>query len=407
MQNSHRKLIISIIILFTVTQYAILAIFGYTPYPDSNGYMILAQEAVSYGQPYPATQQLENMNFLWNIGAINITALSLYLFHSVMPVLFTYTIMKGITAGLIYLISLKLFNKKTALIALFIYIMYPANYGESTSLLSETPFIFFGLTGVYAAIRNKYIYSGIFIAIANWFRPMGIIFIAALIINCLVIKKYKKAVHLVAGYMFFIFIIGSLSYLRTGNFIYQSKTGWMALLQYSVDHTADKEDNKLMIVETTNPIEKDKLWQKRCINWIAGHPLQYIKMMPKKLFNTYISDNVNMCTFISDKQKRKYMYQPVSMYSLRSDFPHYSSVQWLTVFNLLYYYILMMMFIISLWSIKLKIIVIPVSVIGVCTMVLLFFGHGEARFHIPLMPFVIMTVAFWITQKIKYTPIIN
>ncbi|MGM9699821.1 MAG: ArnT family glycosyltransferase [Prevotella sp.] len=401
MQNSHRQLIIGTIFLFTVVQYIILVFFGYTPYPDSNGYWILAQEAVNQCQPYPTINQIDNLAFVWNVGAINITALSLYLFHSITPVLYFYTIIKGLTAALVYLIALRLFNNKAAYLALLIYILYPANYGESTSLLSETPFIFFALAGVYATLQNNSVCGGLFIAIANWFRPMGIVFIATLAISCFINRQYKRIIHLIIGYILMIGVIGSLSYIRTGYFIYQAKTGWMALLQYSVDHTADTEDDKLMLTNTTNPIEKDKIWQKNCINWIAEHPLDYLTMMPEKFINTYISDNVNMCTFIPDKKEREYMYQPVSMKSLLSDFPHFTAVQWLTVYNLLYYYALIIMFIISLCYVNLKKIIIPIGIIGICTLVLLMFGHGEARFHIPLMPFIIMTAAYWITSKIR------
>lgn len=73
MQDSHRQLILILIAVFTILQLVILVVFGYTPYPDSDGYLYLAQEAFHYGEPYPVTSFLNDYPFLWNIGSINIT----------------------------------------------------------------------------------------------------------------------------------------------------------------------------------------------------------------------------------------------------------------------------------------------------------------------------------------------
>ena len=76
-----------IIGIYTIIQLIILLGFGYTPYPDSQGYITCAQNALAYNQFYPAKETLYTLPFLWNIGAINTVAFSLKLFHSVTPVL--------------------------------------------------------------------------------------------------------------------------------------------------------------------------------------------------------------------------------------------------------------------------------------------------------------------------------
>ena len=43
-----------------------------------------------------------------------------------------------------------------------------------------------------------------------------------------------------------------------------------------------------------------------------------------------------------------------------------------------------------IWKKKDAICVLPLSVVVIGTLVLMFFGHGEARFHAPFMPFIIM-----------------
>ena len=238
MQNSHRQLIIVLIAVFTILQLVILVVFGYTPYPDSDGYLYLAKESLHYGEPYPVTSLLNDYPFLWNIGSINITVASLALFHSIAPLLVVYALMKGITAWLLYELTRKICGPQTALITLIIYLIYPANYGECTSLLSELPFMFFIMLGIYLSIvKDKTLLGGILLAVANWFRPMSIVFLLAMIIFFL--YQWRKSVKLLIGYIAMITIIGCATMYRTGLFLYQAKTGWMALMDYSSDHAPE------------------------------------------------------------------------------------------------------------------------------------------------------------------------
>ncbi len=390
MQNSYRKIILA----FTLLQLVVLLVFGYTPYPDSNGYITLAKDCILYGEPYPISHQLNHLPFIWNIGAINLVALSLKLFNCVTPLLVLYCLLKGATAWLVYQLTKKLWNRKAALITLILYVVYPANYGESTSLLSEIPSFFFSLSGIWLTVcHKKPIAGGAAIALGNWFRPMGIVFLLALFLY-----NRKSILKNITGYVAVILIIGSTCFMRTGHFIYQAKTGWMALLQYSVDNTESTDDDTLPIIQNGNAIEKDKIWRKRFLSWLKDHPSEYVAQMPHKLINTYASDNVNLCAFLSHKSQRKYLYEELSMKTLYRQFPKYTPVQILTLINLIYYYILLLSFIMaSVFLIREKAwqqATIPFTVIVIMTAMIILVGHGEARFHNILMPFFIMVIAF-------------
>ena len=393
MQNSHRQIILA----FTLLQLLVLLVFGYTPYPDSNGYITLARDCILHGEPYPISHQLNDLPFIWNIGAINLVALSLKLFNSITPLLVFYCLLKGATAWLVYQLTKKLWNRKAALITLILYVVYPANYGESTSLLSEIPSFFFSLSGIWLTVcHKKPIAGGAAIALANWFRPMGIVFLLALFLY-----NRKSILRNIAGYAAVILIIGGTCYMRTGHFIYQAKTGWMALLQYSVDHTESTDDDTLPIIQHANAIEKDKIWRKRFLEWLKDHPSEYVAQMPRKLINTYASDNVNLCAFLSHKPQRNYLYEELSMKTLYRQFPKYTPVQILTLLNLIYYYILLLSFVMaSVFLIREKAwqrAIIPFALILIITAMIIVVGHGEARFHNVLMPFFIMVTAFAVT----------
>ena len=397
MQDSHRQLILILIAVFTILQLVILVVFGYTPYPDSDGYLYLAQESLHKGEPYPVTSLLNDYPFLWNIGSINITVASLALFHSITPLLVVYALMKGITAWLLYELARKICGSQTAFITLIIYLIYPANYGECTSLLSELPFMFFIMLGIYLSIvKDKTLLGGMLLAVANWFRPMGIVFLLTMIIFFL--YQWRKSLKLFIGYMAMITIIGCATMYRTGLFIYQAKTGWMALMDYSSDYAS--ESMKVRKYADWNVSQKDSAWQSLFFDWLKDHPTEYIKQMPPKLVNTYISDNVNMCTFIPGKADKEYMYEEVSMQTLIDSFPRLSAVQWLTVINLMVYFCIIACALCSLYWFNRKEYLLPIAIIVLGTLLLLFVGHGEARFHIPFMPFFMILSAIFINKRV-------
>src|SRR5574344_313640 len=114
--------------IFTILQLAILCIFGYTPYPDSIGYSILAKECVETGYVYPIP--FHDYSFIWNIGAINAVVCSLKFFGSTVPLMCLYALFKGLTALLFYLFAKRLAGPQVAITALLVYVLYPANYGE-------------------------------------------------------------------------------------------------------------------------------------------------------------------------------------------------------------------------------------------------------------------------------------
>ena len=386
-----------LIALFAIAQIAILIVFGYTPYPDSNGYIALANECLQMNDAYPAAQLIYKYPFLWNMGPINAAECSLALTGSITPLLIFYTFLKAITTVLFYSLAKKLCGQQVALIALIVYLIYPANYGESTSALSELPFMFFVISGIHLAIVKKQIaYGGALLAIANYFRPMAIVFIVAMIVYFL--SEWRKSARFVVGFLAMIVVIGVSHKIQSGLFLYQAKTGWMSLMDYS----SGSDSRSMAIRERSdlNVAQKDSAWRALTIEWIIQHPGEYMAQMPKKIVDTYASDNVNMCTFLTDKNEREYMYEPLSMRSLISQFPRLSAIQWLTIVNLLLYYA---MLILALFSIKYyhhSTHSLSIAIIIAGTLMLMLVGHGEARFHIPFMPFVIMLAAITLNRFI-------
>lgn len=385
-----------LIAAFAIAQIAILALFGYTPYPDSDGYIAYAAESLALRDAYPAKALLTQYPFLWNLGPINAAECSLALTGSITPLLLFYTLLKAITTVLFYSLTKKLCGQRVAFKALCIYLLYPANYGEGTSALSELPFMFFVIAGIHLAIVKKQIaYGGALLAVANYFRPMALVFLVAM--AAYYFSEWRKSLRFAAGFVAMIAVIGMCHKAQSGLFLYQAKTGWMSLMDYSSGN-----DARSMAVRERNNwdvAQKDSAWRAMTIDWIAEHPGDYVAQMPKKLVGTFASDNVNLCTFLPDKHERTYMYEPLSLRTLAREFPRLSAVQWLAVVNLLIYYAILLAALISLFFYRHTTHTLPVAVVVAGTLVLLLIGHGEARFHIPFMPFIIMLAAMTIAKS--------
>ncbi len=401
---------------FTIAQLLCLVVWGYTPYPDSDGYLSLARESIAQGGLYPTAVQMKEIPFIWNLGSINTLVLSRMLFGTFIPVHILFILMKGLSAWLVYHIAIHLTNSKAALLSFILYLIYPASYGEANSYLSEVPFTFFSLLTVYLFLKERYSGSGLSLGIANWYRPLGIILLIILLLSLLYKKRQalRPLCSILGVYIIVNLSIAAFNYQQTGYFFANAQTGWMALLQYSWDNDTDKqadytlfEHNDPMYIpdnEHTDPISRNAQWRTNFFKWISRNKMEYVKQMPKKLVKTYVSDNTTFCTFLpqSYKQHAEYLYAPVSMPVLIKSFPRYSALQWLVVYNLLYYYLLLVLAAVGT-CILLKAkdthtTLITAGTILLYSLFLIILGHGETRFHIPLMPYVIILASIALMQ---------
>lgn len=406
MKKRHIPLLV--IAVFTLLQLVVLAVFGYTPYPDSNGYWNIARECMEQGAPYPTANHLKELPFIWNIGAINAVYASLWLFGSTYPLLVLYSLLKGATAWLVYKVAERMFNTQTAYIALGVYVLYLANYGESTSFNSDLPFTFFSMLAVWLMLcRKRFVAGGIVLALANWVRPVAMVFLVSMIVYALLQRKrdWPGVGKMVAGFALMVCLIGSGCYLRTGHFLYQATTGWEILMQYHWEQDTDKQADRRLFAcgdptavpdSTFDYRQRDSLSRVNFFKWLSHNKGEYARQIPYKIVKTYVSDNPNMCAFMDKEQKAaSYMYSPISMEVLKKDFPHYSGVQWLTVCNLLFYYVLMLLALSGAWkaaSNRTLWLLVLIPLLGALFIALV--GHGEARYHQPFMPFLIMLAAW-------------
>ena len=410
MQNSYCK--ISIAFFFFLL--AILLFVGYTPTNDGDGYIDYALMSLKDGQPYPSHSTILGQPFIWNIGQINLIALSLWLTRSIVPVLVLMCALKAVSAFVIARITELLFNHRTGLIAILLYIAYPNNWGQSTMLLSEIPSVALALTALYLTLKynraKAWIAAGLLFAVATWIRPISPIYIGSAFLYHLLFNRrliLKRYACIVGSYAVLLIVFGTSCYLRTGYFLTQPTTVWFNF----VANTYEKSTK----VDYTQPVypkgtarciaNREKLtalqcrdiWRQRSLQWLGNHKIAYLKKVSGRLFWMYYEDIDNIAAFLKDKQHSENNYVTLPATSIAHQINSLSPIQYFALINEIFYLIIVLMAVTATAQLLRKrddySLFLPLFIIVAGSLALVLVSHGETRFKAPFIPFLFMLAA--------------
>ena len=414
-----RRWLCLLAIIYLIMLLTVLAVFGYTPSPDSDGYIYIAQQALAEGQPYPCTATIEGFPFLWNIGSVNLIEASLWLTGSLTPLLIIFCFMKAATALLTADIALRFGGARIALATMLIYMLYPNNWGQSTTLLSELPMVFFSVMAVWLATNKtvtawRITTAGVMLCVANWFRPIAILFVIILAAYYILFFRrdaLRRILFLAAGYAVTICIIGTESWSRTGYFIYQCDFFWYNVVD-DVDEgaTPDAHFGEPLLkkgtpryienMESKNCFECSDIWRERCMAWLLTHKWEYMKKMPWRLYYMLCNDNDNATAFIPKQLKQ----QPeddsnfcVPYRSAVRQWTHLSLAQRIALLSTLAYYLLVALAIagttILIRQRRWQMLFITAFTAVFITIATVAAVQGETRFKAPFMPYLTILAA--------------
>lgn len=418
MKRTH-KILYTISAAYLLWLLLVLALFGYTPTNDGDGYIEFAQVCIRHGQSYPCLPLIQGQPFVWNIGSVNLTALSLLWFRSLYPLLVLLCFMKAITALLVGKIALKLFTGRVAVIACVLYVLYPNNWGQSTTILSEIPMVSLALAAFYMAVsREKPAWlfaSGMVFGLANWFRPVAMVYMGTLLLYYLFfIRKdwMRKSLSLCCGYAAFIIIVGLQSYLRTGYFLYQAESLWFNMAeatyepsvapQYNTDPYPKGTIRYIEDRERKTAIECNRIWRERSMEWLKAHPTEYLAKVPGRLVYMYYNDMDNIIAFSNHKGEAGANFITLPYKTLLKQFDQLSAIQYLALANLVYY--LAVLFCAAggcLLVIKRKEYAqtfTPMMIVIGGSLALVLAVHGETRFKAPFMPFIFILASVYVAS---------
>lgn len=430
MQNSYHQVKNHTLYLLTAIYFlwllAVLLIFGFTPTNDGVGYIELAEHCLTQGQPYPTTTVYQTEPFIWNIGIINLVELSLWLTNTIWPVLLLLCLLKSFICLLTGLIAKQLFNHRIAIIVILLFMLYPNNWGQSTMISSEIPSTCLALATVWIAVSQRNLFfGGILLALANWFRPTATIFLICIILYFIFIcRQYRlqNIIKIIAGYVVFILIIGTSCLIRTGYFVYQSRSYWFSMVDECYDgaEVAPHWGQPIWPKGTPRYIENhekmncfdfERIWRQRSLCWLKDHPLEYLSKIPGRLYYMYQSDYDNMTVFLKDKSQPENNFITIPFKHLLSKASTLNVAQWLSLLCLLLYVCLLLMaFTATLQLItqaRYDALFLPLLIAVGGSLLLVLIMHGETRFKDPLMPFIFMLAAVGVEKMLYKLRLLN
>lgn len=395
---------------------AILLVFGYTPTNDGDGYIELALICLEEGQPYPCTRIIETSSFIWNIGAINLVDASLWLFGSVKPLLVLMCLLKALTALLTQKIARKLFSARVSIAAMLIFVAYPNNWGDATTILSEIPAVFLALSATYLLLSEGrfqlFLTAGILLCLSNWFRSVAPIFIVSFAVYFIIFRREqlkKRLLPMLLGYALCATALGTETYLRTGHFVYKGDTLWFNVCSdaydgasvaphYGEDPYEKGKPRYIENMERYDCFERSDIWRDRCLAWIMENKAEWLKKVPLRMVYMYFNDIDNMAFCLPNKSDAERNYITLPYRNIGRELPNLTAAQYAALLCTAAYYFIMLL---SLGGFALLInrrewgkAALPALIIVIGTLSITLVIHGETRFKAPLMPFFIMVSAY-------------
>ena len=293
------KITIGIVVLWITTQIILIIHFWGAPqFTDMGGYIAMAQHCFNKNEWYPMLHDVYS-DFIWAPGYINYLILQLYIFgttnmNSVLNLLLNIVMLFEV-----YYLAVKFFSKRTALIAVIIFCSLLSNLFIVLGANTENPFMFLCLTALCLVFSEKWkciILASSLFAIANWIRPVVLIFLFIVIIYFIFVKtKFYNYVILIVPYIFILFVIGTMTEKKIGYFVYQSTTSGNNLEQVANDDAAGTSmRSKDYFIENQESLtfkEKDSIWKERALKWIKEHPGKFASLYFLRIPGLYFHDN--------------------------------------------------------------------------------------------------------------------
>jgi 4-amino-4-deoxy-L-arabinose transferase-like glycosyltransferase len=397
-----QKAALAVAVLWVVVQIVLIACFwGYPQKTDMAYYISTAQRCFANRQWYPMAEDVYSQ-YIWAPGFINYLVLQLHIFGTVN---FNAVLNLFLNIGIlleVYYLGQKFFSKRTGLISVIIFVFLYSNLLIVLGANTENPFLFLCLSALCLVFSGKFKYiilAAVLFALANWIRPLVIIFLFASVVYFVITKtKFYNYIALIIPCILVIFIIGTLTEKKIGYFVYQSTHSGLSLLMTS--HNKAKgiyyefSVHDVDFIENGNSItfvEKDSIYRARALTWIKENPAKYAALFLLKIPALYIHDSWVHTSHWADNSSVDFLNETSK--SSKNAFIKKLTKQ---VFQSIPYYITFLFFLYALWINRKKIFNVK-SVFLVILISGTFINcifPVTPRYHYPFM-FIIIIYAAW------------
>lgn len=308
-QRYSRLIALSAFVLMIIIQ-LILAIryAGTQQLSDYQTYMALARDCHDNGAWYPMAQNLYDP-YIFAPGLVNYLILQLNIFGSFQVNPFINILLNIIVIRLVFSFARRFFSAHAAWWSVTLYCLMYSTWWSIVPAGTELPFLTLSLCGLWLVLRHNpwmALAAGICFALANWIRPLVMIYIfVGIVLVCITYRKSLRHIvvsiaGIVVGFIITVFAIGTFSRQACGEFITKSSTGGINLIYTANDKAyggvasslLNDSTNTCFIdkAETLTYAQKDSIWKSRAIEWISDHPLQYAKLYVMKWPGIFVED---------------------------------------------------------------------------------------------------------------------
>lgn len=303
-KNCKQVAILSVALCLVIQLILIFAYYDAEQLSDYGVYVGLATNCYQRGCWYPNVANIHD-SYIFAPGLVNYFILQLKVFGTLKFNMFFNLLMNIGIFYFIYRISCSFFNERTACLSVIGYALLYSTWWIIIPAGTEVPFLFLALLGLWLVVRYKnmglFLLAGVVFALANWIRPLVLIFIlTAFVVMYLRKIKCLNYITLLAGFVFVLSMIGLLSQHSSGNVILQSTTSGINLAYTANDKAYGgvasslcSDTTNLCYIENSDQYtyaQKDSLWKNRAIGWIMDNKAKYVKLYLIKIPGLFAED---------------------------------------------------------------------------------------------------------------------
>lgn len=179
---------------------------------DAQAYVKLASECIARGTWYPDVHN-QYEDFIFGPGYVNLLIGIYHLCGSFSFVRLLNLLMNIAMVFEIRKLAGRMFSNKTGYYAAILYMLIFSNLYAPIAVLTDLPFTFLLLTALLLCnVRRLFpvAVAGVLIAVANWFRPLAIVFLFVILLLFIVQKRrWQSYAALALPLVLTVFLIGA------------------------------------------------------------------------------------------------------------------------------------------------------------------------------------------------------
>ena len=296
---SRRSSLVTVLLVWTVAQViAVLAGWDRPQGFDAPYYMEQAAAHAAAGTLYPTAANLFD-TYIQAPSYINLLAVVYRLTGGYQLMLLLNILMALVTVYCLWWLCRRFLGCQVAAWAVLLWCLLPSNVLASASLLTEVPYLMFGLLACRLAFAGSRqlaacLAAGIVLGLAQTIRPIAVAFLAAILLMLwLERRRWHHFVAILLTYGVVLTASGLYSQATTGHFVASSTVGGYDLMYTAYDGADGGQHPWAVFAEggagyiadeaTVDFAAKDSIWRSRSIEWISRHPVRYLSLCFKRL----------------------------------------------------------------------------------------------------------------------------